>query len=330
MKLKRCIIIIGILSALLLGGCTIFQNQQEKVYKVGIMSGLDFFVATADGFKAKMTELGYVGGENIVYNLRRTNFDPVKEETYLKEFVANDVDLILSIGTEASLMAKDEAKEANIPVIFTNANIEGVSLVDSVKHPGGHVTGVRYPGPDIAVKRFEIMIDMLPSAKRLLIPYQDGYPIVESQMALLHPIAQEKNITLIEIPATDGDDLKTKLDNLDLTTKIDGILFIPEPLAVSPDSFPLLGEFSSKHNIPMGGALFSMEGYKTVYGVATNSVSVGEQAAILAHKIFGGIPPGDIPVVSAESYFQLDYNAAQDFGIELDEGLIAMANEVIR
>ena len=49
------------------------KAKEEKVYRVGIVSGVNIMLDIADGFKAKMTELGYVEGENIVYDLHTLN-----------------------------------------------------------------------------------------------------------------------------------------------------------------------------------------------------------------------------------------------------------------
>src|SRR5437868_5381156 len=70
---------------LLLSSC---GGTATKVYRVGILSGLDFFANTADSFKAKMTELGYVEGQNIIYDIQKTNVDPVAEKKILDKFVA--------------------------------------------------------------------------------------------------------------------------------------------------------------------------------------------------------------------------------------------------
>ncbi len=62
------IILIGAdLIILLLNGC----GSKPKVYHVGILSGLDFFADTADGFKSKMTELGYIEDSNIIYDIQK-------------------------------------------------------------------------------------------------------------------------------------------------------------------------------------------------------------------------------------------------------------------
>jgi len=47
------------------------------------------------------------------------------------------------------------------------------------------------------------------------------------------------------------------------------------------------------------------------------------QAATIADKILRGVPAGSIPVVSAENYLQIEYNATVGMGLNLSEGLLA-------
>jgi hypothetical protein len=46
-------------------------GEKTRVYRVGILCGLDFFCNTVDGFKEKMNELGYVENKNIFYDLKK-------------------------------------------------------------------------------------------------------------------------------------------------------------------------------------------------------------------------------------------------------------------
>ena len=73
-----------------------------------------------------------------------------------------------------------------------------------------------------------------------------------------------------------------------------------------------------------------VEGYGSVFGLNIDAVNVGKQAAPLADKIFKGIPAGTIPVVSAESYLQINYKLAQELGLTVSEGLLSQAAEIIR
>ena len=324
------ILIVTIVASLFLSSCG--WQAAPKTYRVGILSGLDFFANTADGFKAEMTELGYVEGETIVYDIQQTNFDPVEEQRILEKFVADDVDLIFTFPTEVSLAAKAATAGTDIPVLFANANIEGVGLVDSVRQPGGHVTGVRYPGPDLALKRFEILLELMPEAKRIWIPYQEGYPIVSEQLKALEPVAESLGISLVEVPATGPADIGAKLQAQAEADGVgpDAILMIAEPLTVTPDAFAVLGQFAAEYNVPMGGAMISIGDYGTIFGVSTDNVAVGKQAASLADQILKGTEAGTLPVVSAEGYLQLNYKLAEEVGLTVPEGMLVQATEIIR
>lgn len=322
------LLVVGVVLSLLLSGCA----QKPKVYRVGVLSGLDFVANITDGFKAKMTELGYVEGKNVVYDVQKTNFDMDAYKRILKKFVADKVDVIFVFPTEASIEAKAATQGTNIPVVFAFAQVEGMGLINSVREPGGNITGVRYPGPDLAVKRFEIMRELAPQARRMLIPYQKGYPIVTSQLEALRPVAAAAGITLVELPANNAAELEAALQARAKSADVgfDAILFVAEPLAVTPDAFAVMGKFAYERKMPIGGALMEAGGYSSIFGVNVENVAVGKQAAPLVDKILKGTPAGTIPVVSAESYFQINYKAAQNLGIKVPEGLLRQANEVIR
>lgn len=311
------------------GACT---DGQPPVPRVGILCGLDVFASTADGFKARMTELGYVEGRTIVYDHQKTNFDAAAEERILRRFVAEKVDAILVFPSEVAVAAKHFTQGTSIPVVFCQTNIEGTGLVSSIPEPGGNITGVRYPGPDLALKRFEILHELAPAAKRIWVPYTKSSPIVPAQLAVLRPAAALEGISLVESPADSAADLLGDLEARSRSADpgVDAVLFISEPLARTPAVFPHIGRFADCFRIPIGGVLYSLEGYSTVFGVATDNIAVGRLAANQVHKVLSGIAPGTIPVVSAESFFQLNYRVARELGLEVSAGLLRQANEVIR
>jgi putative ABC transport system substrate-binding protein len=327
-QMLHAVLLVGI--CLFLSSCS---EKKPKVYRVGILCGLDYIATIPDSFKSKMTELGYIEGKNIIYYMQRTNFEPDKEEQILKQFVKDKVDLIFTFPTEVSMAAKAATQGTNTPVLFCFANIEDTGLVQNVRQPGGNITGVRYPGPDLAIKRFEIMRELAPSAKRMWIPYQRGYPIVASQMEVLRSAAAAVGVTLEEAPADNAAELQTILDARAKKSKnigMDAILFLAEPLAVTSDAFAVMGKFAAEHRLPIGGALMLVEGYGSVFGVNVDIVTTGKQAAVLADKILRGTPAGTIPVVSAESFFEINYKAAKKLRLNISEGLLSRADKIIR
>lgn len=325
-------ILVGVaVLSLLLSGC---GTSKPKVYRVGVLSGLDAFAPATDGFKSKMTELGYIEGKNIVYDVQKTNVDVNAYKNIVRKFVADKVDLIFVFPTEAAMEAKAATQGTDIPVVFDLAftDVKGVDLINSVREPGGNITGVRFPSVDIAGKRLEILLEMVPTAKQIWVPYLKDYPNVPGQLDTIRALAQNTGVTLSEFAATSPQDLQVELDRRTAsgTVGMDAILLIAEPLALTPDFFAVLGKFSYEHRIPIGGALMTVGDYGSIFGLLPDARLTGGQAAILADKALRGTRAGTIPVVTSEGYLRINTKATQALGVKVPEGLLKMANEVIR
>jgi putative tryptophan/tyrosine transport system substrate-binding protein len=321
------IIVLTATLVLVLSGCA---KAPPKIYRVGVLSGLGFIADITDGFKAKMAELGYVEGQNIAYDVQKTDFDMDAYGKTLQKFVDDKVDLIVVFPTEASILARTITEGTNIPVVFTYALVEGMGIVDDIRNPGGNLTGVRYPGADIAVKRLELLRQLAPDAKRIIMPYQRGYPIVAPQVEALQQAAAAAGVTLIEAPADDADGVRAAFAAQSDQEPIDAILMLVEPLAVTPGPFEAMAKYAYDHKILIGGAMMAAGGYESVFDVGVKSYDAGVQAAPIADKILKGTAPGSIPVASSDSYMIVNYKAAQKLGITVPENVLAQADQIIR
>ncbi len=318
--------------ALLLSSCSNATPTPPNVYRVGVLAGLDFAASITDAFKAKMTELGYVEGQNIRYDVQRANNDEAAYERILKQFVGDKVDLIFAFPALGAIKAKAITAGTGIPVVFAYSIIEGTGIVDSVAEPGGNITGVRNPGPDIMLKRLDLLLEMAPATKRIWLPYKRGYPTIKPLLSGLHPAVEELGITLVETPADNAAELQADLEaraKLD-DVGFDAILILSEPLVVTPEAFVVVGKFAHERKIPIGGAIMSIEGHETLFGVNASFVDAGEQAATLADKILKGAPAGTLPVLSPGNYIEINYRFAQELGLTVPPGLLAQADKVIR
>ncbi len=322
-----------IVISLLVSGCA--GTQQTKVYKVGVLAGVGAFAPAVDGFKAKMAELGYVEGKNISYDVQSTNVDIAAYKSTTKKFVDDKVDMIFVFATEAAIEAKVATQGTNIPVVFAMSftDVEGFELIESVREPGGNITGVTIANATLASKRLEILLQLLPNAKKIFVPYLKNYPTVPNQLDAIHPQAASAGVELIEFAATSPEELQAKLDSFVSAdgVGIDAIMQLAEPLSITPAFYSISGKFSYKHKVPIGGASMSIEGeYASLFGLLPDAKTAGQQAALLADKILKGTQAGTIPVITPENYFRINYKAAQALGVTIPEGLLKLADEVVR
>jgi putative ABC transport system substrate-binding protein len=324
------VFILMVVGSLFLSGCG--AQAAPKVYRVGILNGFERFAEITDGFKTGMIELGYVEGENIIYDVQKTNADPVEEERTAAKFVADGVDLILAFPTGSALAAKAATQGTDVPVVFALGAIEGNDLVDSVAQPGGNITGVRFPGPDLVVKRLELLLDLAPQIERLYIPHDPNYPNSLPTLEALRPAASSLGVTLVEVPVNSVEEIeadlqaRTEADDIG----VDAIFILPERLTQSLAAWEMITRFAAEHSLPLVGSSDSSVEIGAVFSYSTIPYKVGEQAAPLADQVLKGTPAGTIIVVTAEAYLRLNYKLAQELGLTVPEGILNLATDIIR
>ena len=305
------------------------DEETAEVFRVGVLGSPAAFGGIADGFKARMTELGYVEGESIVYDVQIANFDEAGLQRVAGEYVEDKVDMIFAFPTEPARAAKAATQGTDIPVVFSIAGLEGNDLVEAVRRPGGNATGVRYPGPDLVVKRFEILLELAPHIKRHCIPYNPEYPTCLPALEALRPVALSQGVALVEVPVASVEDIRAGLQALAASDDagIDSVQIMPEALTQSPDGWAAISDFAKEHKLPLVGSILPSA---CMGGVFSDFPEVGALAAPIADKILRGAQAGTIPVVTPEAHLWVNYRVIQELGLSAGEGLLARADKVIR
>jgi len=320
-----------LVAILLLSGCG--NAQQTKVYHVGTLTYGDNFTVIGDGFKAKMTELGYIEGQNVVYETRKASAtaDAAEELRLAKELVDAKVDVIVAYPSPSVVGAIEATRDTNIPVVFAYFPIEGNDLIKSVREPGGNLTGVRYPGPELMTRRMQLLHAMAPQVKRVWIGYDKVGPNTSVAIEALRPAAVEAGITLVEVPASKAEELGADLAARAASTDIgiDAIFIMPDNFNNSPTNFAVLNKFATEHNLPLVGSLVSMTD-SALFVNTTDNKSLGELAAPIVDKVLHGIQAGTIPVVTPDQILIINYKVAQKLGLTIPDGLLKQANKIIR
>ncbi|NJN66329.1 MAG: ABC transporter substrate-binding protein [Chloroflexaceae bacterium] len=314
---------------LLANGC---GAEQPGVYRVGIFSGTGAFAEVASGFKAGMAELGYIEGQNIVYVVQEVTSVPDEDRRRIQHLVDEQVDLIFVAASRPTMLTREVTAGTNVPMVFTLATIEGNNLVQSVREPGGNITGVRSPGPEQTSKRLEILLEIAPQVKRVWIGYDKDDSNTAPALDALRQFAASQQVTLVEVPATTHEELQA-----DLAARVaredlgmDAMILMPDGLNHSTRGWEMIRTFAAQYRIPLGGSFLYTVEQGAVFGNASSFFEEGALAAPLAAKILHGTPAGTIPVVTPNQRLWINYRVAEELGLTVPEGLLKTADEIIR
>ncbi len=315
-------------AAALLGACA----RGPRVYHVGILVGADTMESVADGFKAGMTELGYVEGRTISYDTQRPGSDPAEEARIAARFVSNREDLVFAFPGRPAAAVKAAAKASSIPVVFANAVIEGNQLIDSVSRPGGNITGVRVPGPEIVLKSFESLLELSPRVRRVMVIYDPGYPTNPPTLEVLRTAARSGHVTLQEVGVPDPAGAQAVLQGLERSgkTRVDAIMLLQDTITRSGVASSQILRFADAHRVPVAGGPAALVQQGALLSALSNAKESGRLAASLADRILKGTPAGTIPVLSPQPLLIINYARALQLGLTVPESLLKQASQISR
>lgn len=322
-------VLISILLALLISGCN--SEPEDQTYHVGLLSGVDTFNSVFDGFKAEMEALGYIEGENITYDFQAAGGDSDKMKQIAEQFVADNVDMIVTTTTDAAKAAQTATAGTDISVIFSIIQDPvGVGLVNSLPSPGANLTGVARPPTTYLGKRVELLTQMAPNVESLLIMYDPDYSTAASSVPAVKDGASALGVEVVEIHVKSTDDIAVELEKLAVQEElgVDAIQFMPD--TVNSNSSQIIMDFGNEHGLPVVAHTKSQIKLGALFLYADDNIVTGKIAASLANKIFKGANPGELPVEVSDLFLTINMPAAKFIGLEISDTVLQTADEIMR
>ena len=276
-------------------------------------------------FYARMRELGWREGENIRYVGRGAagnigNLDPA-----VQELLKSAVTVIVTVGWQEALAAKRATSIVPIVMVHPNDPVE-LGLVTSLNRPGGNITGSYTPS--LHAKREELLSEILPGAKRLLLAYDPPTPSGKIVAAMAEAAQRYRHTaTWIELPANG------EYDAWAAKARRDGADSALIPVAAStfrPARRKAIAEALIKHRLP---AMCSSADYVESGCLASYSAAGLEffaSAAEYVDKILRGAKPGDLAIRQPSVFeFVVNLKTAKALGISIPQSVLVRADRVV-
>ena len=292
-------------------GALILAGANQQLYVRALREGLE--------------ALGWVDGNNIQVQYRWAGGDVDTLRSDAASLAALDIEVIVSGGTQATTALR--AATERIPIVFVHvADPVRGGLVQSLAHPEGNITGFAAHESSIAGKWLELLKEIAPSVKHVLVlsgqspTWRMHVPAIEAAAPSFEvqlTVAHVQNAAEIE-PAIDA--FAGKADS--------GMISLPDNMLF--ENHRHIAALAAKHRLP------------DVYG-NVNSLQIGgllryssdwtdlyRRAASYVDRILKGAKPAELPIQQPIK-FQLGINlkTARALGLTVPATLLARADEVI-
>jgi len=330
MNKKTIMTIIVIIAAILIGfgGFVLTQktSPEKKMFTIGIArwNSDPTYNGNVEGFKEGLAEMGYVEGENVKFIIKTPESDLEIQRQIIQSFIDEKVDLIFSITTPGTLVAKKMTSE--IPIVFSVCTFPVESdIVESLESSGNNTVGTRnYISVERQYDQFE---KIYAGTKVLAFVHRKGEANSDAQYLEMKALLKEKGIEVIDIGAVDLDDMRAQLESV-----IEGVdsIFLACDTLINVGGDEIVIEISKKYKKPCFACLKGSIPKGALVGNVADFHAIGKLSGIKAALILDGANPSSLLTESpVEDYVIINTKTAREVGIEIPQYVLDEAAEIV-
>jgi putative ABC transport system substrate-binding protein len=304
-------------------------RAQEMMPVIGFLHS-----ASSDGsadrlraFRQGLKEAGFAEGENVAIEYRWAENQRDRLEVLAADLVRRRVTVIAAISVPAAFAAK--AATATLPIVFAaTEDPVKLGLVASLARPQGNLTGVNFFASELAAKRLELLLELVPGATRVAVLVEPGNS--ESTSSTLRDVEAAARGTQLRIQAfntSSNSDIDAAFAGF-VRERPDALLMANAPFFT--DRRVQLALLAAVHRLP---TIYPWRDFVEAGGLISYGASLRDayrQVGVYIGRILKGAKPADLPVVQSTKFeLVINHQTARILGLTVPPTLLATADEVI-
>jgi putative ABC transport system substrate-binding protein len=303
-----------------------------RVVRVGFLAGISptfdpasdsIQRAFLDGLRAH----GYELGRNLLIEYRSAQGNPDRYPALVAELLGLKVDVLVTANALATLAARDATKSVPI-VMFNTADPVETGIVESIRRPGGNITGLSYNASEISAKRVQLLQEAVPGLSRVAVIWNSRLPAMALGFKQIEVAAPTLGVTLQSLRVSGSDDFDQAFAAIG-RGRPGGLVVLYGPMR--GNDLPRIVEFVTRHRLP---TMFELERGARGGGLMEFGPSIPDMARRVGSyvdKIVNGSKPGDLPVEEPTRFdLVVNLKAARAMGLTIPQALLLRADEVIQ
>jgi putative tryptophan/tyrosine transport system substrate-binding protein len=279
-----------------------------------------------NAFAQRLHELDWIEGRTVAIERRWSEGHTERFADIAAELVRLKVDVIVTTTTPAVIAAKQAT--SFIPIVFAAAGDPvGNGLVTSLARPGGNVTGLSQQQTETAGKRLELLREVVPGLRRLVILFNPNNPAAGLERDEVQVAARALGLQSATFELQRAEDFVTAFDTI--KGKADALYVCLDPLfnsnRIRISTLAVASRLPTMHDIrefvEVGGLMSYGPNFPALY----------RRAGDLVDKVLRGAKPADIPIEQPTQFdLSINLTTAKALGLTIPETLLATADEVIQ
>jgi putative tryptophan/tyrosine transport system substrate-binding protein len=283
--------------------------------------------AGKEALAGSLAERGYVEGRNLRIELRQTSADPEELEARSRELIRAQPDVLVAWGAKnINALAR---QTRTIPIVCGGtADPVGMGYAETLRRPGGNITGLSLGLPEMAELVVGLMASLRPGLRRIATYVIGGARDVDGWTPVLRPIegaARRAGLSWEIVPFASMEDFERALGILDPASSLAYLAGTPSSLEARQIAAILIRRrLMSATSSPQA----AREGLLMHYSVGHTDER--RRVAAIVDAVLRGADPAGIPFqLPDRTIFVLNRRTARAIGLDLSPALLTRATEIV-
>ena len=302
-------------------------QSPTKVFRIGLVHvGVPGTCILAPGFADAYARRGYIEGKNVIFERFGAEGQLERLPGAVDRMISDKVDLFVTCGYPAALVAMQRAPR--IPLVVTNAGdpVE-TGMVESLSHPGGHVTGVSEVASDLSAKRLQLLKEAVPSVHTVALLWNQNDLAMAMRCTAAQAEAKKLGIVTQLLGVRAPDDFADAFGEMDRHPP-DAILLVADCLTVT--NHQAVFDYATAHHIPDMEELDFLAHIGGLMAYSIDENEIFDRLAALSDRILHGAKPADLPLeLPTRFHFSVNLKTAHSLGLTVPEATQLRADDVI-
>ena len=327
MTLTRAALTVGLVLSILAAPFAAEAQQTRKVARIGVLGGQSPdisppILALSQGLR----ELGWVEGQNIAIEWRWAQGKNERYPDLAAELVKLKVDIIVAATTGGVQAAQKATRTIPIVMGFVSDPV-ALGLIANLARPGGNITGLGVPTPEMAGKRLQFLREVVPTVARIAVLSDPSQPGISVDLRGTEAAARALGVQLQVWEARSGSELDRAFTAI-ARERAAGIIILPSTTLFAYRAH--IAQLAAKHRLPTSGWARELTEAGCLMSYGASLSDVARRAAYFVDKILKGAKPGDLPVEQPTKFdFIINLKTAKALGLTIPPSLLARADQVI-
>lgn len=299
---------------------------QPSHAKVAILTPGVTLTAVHEGLREGLARLGYKEGKSIAFVVDDTKGSTSNLVSRAAKLLTAKPDVLFTVTTLHAMAAKQATSTVPIVFAWVGDPIQA-GLIASYASSKNNLTGVSTSAASLSGKRLEVLLEVAPVVRRLLVFVVPDESAGLISLQFLEEAAKKLGVQLVRRVVTNREEIEQALQETPKGSA-DAIFFISSTLVRA--NIELLVKKAKKERIPLAVHEDTLVELGALISYGPEPRLSGVQAAAFVDKVLKGTRPSEIVIETPNRLFlAVNATTAREIGLKIPRAVLEKVDRLV-